>query len=106
MADDPPIIREIKSFGRQLVMDRLQHSAEGFVDKDEIYREIVEGFKARHGWPEELTRQEKSTGGMREVYINRLHWIAASLATDKKTEKSSGKPYIALRGREEAAKAA
>ena len=105
--EDPPVVKLFKEYGMQKIQEMLSASPNGFVDKEEAYSKVAEGFKEKHGWPSELTELEKTNNGqLREVWINRLHWMTARLTSDKITESVSGRPFIALTGRLGAAQAA
>lgn len=105
--EDSPVVKKFKEYGKELIHKMLLASPVGFIGKEETYSKVVQGFKDKHGWPSELTALEKTNNGqLREVYINRLHWMTARLTQEKITESVSGRPFIALLGKLEVAQAA
>ena len=97
--EDAPVVKEFKEFGTRRILEMLEASEGGFVDKQQAYDQIVEEFKTQRGWPDELTRMERAVGGtLREVFINRLHWIPARLCGSGLTEPSTNRPFFALPG--------
>jgi len=105
--EDSPVVRKFKEYGKELIHNMLLASPAGFIGKEESYSKVVQGFKDTHGWPSELTALEKTNNGqLREVYINRLHWMTAQLTKEKITESVSGRPFIAFLGKLDLAQAA
>lgn len=106
--EDPPVVKQFKEYGKRLIQEMLLASPDGFVSKPEAYSKVVQGFKENYGWPSELTELERLSkkGEMREVYVNRLHWMTARLTSEKVTESVAGRKFIALLGKLDAANAA
>jgi hypothetical protein len=104
---DPEVVRAFKELGMRHIREQLLAAEGHFVDKAAAYDAVVAAFKAEYGWPPALTELEHTVGGkLREVYINRLHWMTARLCRDGVIESVTNRPFIALAGHLAAAEAA